>query len=270
MTDYPSMVGTGDLMATQEIHHFLLPLNPDGDTLEQYYDAVTEWNTRVLPTLNSTDIIQTSPMKPCYLALIFRKEGVEQEVCVMQSARYVRCNIPDLVVKQCQEDTKFFKQRGFQVVREKIEASSYGISGIPLTDEDANKYPKYFEFHIKVRRKDREDYSPISDDEIDQLKKIAVTFSNQYKIPIPLSFNKNKDKTNKDGKGHQRFLNVRFRNQGLNTIKPKVDLIKAKINTDTSFTVTKVISEYVWYDTYSEMDHGWIDFTPEEFTAAYS
>ena len=41
------------------------------------------------------------------------------------------------------------------------------------------------------------------------------------------------------------------------------------IKTETVFDVSKTISEYVWFDTYTEMDHGWIDFDPEEFQAAY-
>lgn len=159
MTDYPTMTGIGAIMATHEIHHFLLPVNPNESTLQRYYDAVAEWNKIVLPILSSSSskIQQTSNMKPCYLALIFRKGGVEQEVCVMQSSRYVRSNDPDLVIQQCHKDTEFFKKRGLDVVREKIEATAYGIKGIPLSNCEAEKYPKYFEFHIKVKRKDKEE-----------------------------------------------------------------------------------------------------------------
>lgn len=262
--DIPNMTGSGELMATHEIHHFLLPLNPDEETLQRYYDAVDEWNKTVLPTLDVEGMHQKTPMKPCYLALIFRKDHQEQEVCVMQSARYVRCNDPNKVVQQCHADTAYFQSKGLEVVREKIEASAYGINGIPLTDKEAQKYPKYFEFHIKVKRKDRDDCSPITTDEVDQLKNISLRFSSLYKVPVPLSFNKNKDKTNKDGKGHQRFLNLRFRNQGLDSIKDRVNALKNSIDRDTDFTTTKIISEYVWFDTYTEMDRGWIDYTPEE------
>lgn len=249
------MTGTGDIPATHEIHHFLLPLNPDNDTLQRYFDLVEQWNQKHPSTL---------PMKPCYLALIYRKDGIEEEVCVMQSARYFRSNDTDLVIEQCKNDTHFFESNGFTVVREKIEASAYGINGIPLTDDVAQKYPKYFEFHIKVKQKDTDEYAAITKNEVNQLKSIATLFTKHYNIPIPLSYNK----VNKDGKGHQRFLNARFREQGLNTIKPKVDSIKNTINETSCFTVTKVISEYVWYDTNTQMDHGWIDFTPEEFAKA--
>lgn len=246
------MIGIGEMPATQEIHHFLLPLNPDKDTLQRYYDLVAQWNKE-----NPSNLI----MKPCYLALIYRKDGIEEEVCVMQSARYLRSNDTDAVIEQCQKDTKFFESHGFKVAREKIEATAYGINGIPMTDAEAQKYPKYFEFHIKVKRKDTDEYAPITEGEINKLKSIATLFSKKYNIPIPLSYNK----INRDGKGHQRFLNARFREQGLDTVKPKVDSIKNTIKDTTGFIVAKVISEYVWYDTNTDMDHGWIDFTPEEF-----
>jgi len=36
------------------------------------------------------------------------------------------------------------------------------------------------------------------------------------------------------------------------------------INDTTNFRVVKSIDEYVWYDSYTMMDHGWIDFKPGE------
>lgn len=70
-----------------------MPLNPDGDTLQCYYMAVHEWNeTAVLLTLDVKGMHQKASMKLCYLALIFRKDRQEQEVGVMQSACYVRCD----------------------------------------------------------------------------------------------------------------------------------------------------------------------------------
>ena len=67
--------------------------------------------------------------------------------------------------------------------------------------------------------------------------------------------------------GYQRFLNVRFRACGLDTIKPRMAEISAAIEADTPFRVRKTISEWVWHDTMPELDHGWIDFAPEEWAA---
>lgn len=78
----PSMVGSGDMMATQEIHHFLLPVNPDEDTLAKYYKAVEEWNTTILPTLEVTGMSQRALMKPCYL-LCFKSQYNIYEMFVM-------------------------------------------------------------------------------------------------------------------------------------------------------------------------------------------
>ena len=256
------MVGTGASEATQEIHIFLLPLDPDEATLKRYYAAVQEWNDKVLPELKSKGI-SSDVMKACHLALIFRSpDGSDKEVCVMQSARYIRSNDPKLVVEQCHEDAEWFISHGFEVVREKIEASAYGIQGIPQTDDDAKRLSRYFEFHIKVKRKDRADDSPIIADEVTQLKAISVAFSRQYKVPVPLSYNKNKE-----CKAPQRFLNLRFRDMGIASIKPLVKQVEQAIEADTAFTVMKTISEYVWFDTYSEMDRGWIDYSPEELVA---
>ena len=143
--DLPTLSGIGLYPATQEIHIFLEPLNPDQETLEKYYATVAKWNEQ-------ND--KGAPMKPCHLALVFRDaEGTENIVRVMQSARYYPCNDTSEVVQQCHKDAEFFQSYGLKVIREKIEATAYGIKGIP---QDTSQLPdgKYFEFHIKVGRKD--------------------------------------------------------------------------------------------------------------------
>lgn len=126
-------------------------------------------------------------------------------------------------------------------------------------------YPdNYFEHHIKVQRKDKNDNSPITPDEIEELRYVSKYLTHRYKSPVPLSYNKNKDKSgNNDGLGHQRFFNVRFRNMGFEQIKAELIMIKNIINTTTNFEVVKSIDEYVWYDTKPSVDHGWIDFEPD-------
>jgi hypothetical protein len=251
----PKLTGSGEKPATQEIHIFLLPLNPDEEILQNYYKAVNEWNE----THSDTD----DKMKACFLALVFRdSKGNEKVVKVMQSARYFRSDDTEKVVQESHKDSKWFKERGFEVVREKIEASAYGISEIPLEDSDLPE-GKYFEFHIKVGRKDRDETSPITPKEIEGLRQISRNFSSELKVPVPLSYNENKNKFNTDGQGHQRFLNMRFR-KGRKFCKNQISNLKKAIEEKTGFYVIKVISEYVWYDTYKEMDNGWIDYSPEE------
>ena len=259
MDHFLQLVGKNDSKATQEIHIFLAPLNPDEQTLQRYYDAVVEWNTDHPDT--------SDKMKACHLSLVFRdSDGNETTVRVMQSARYYRCDDTVKVIAESEKDKKWFEERHFQVIRNKIEAIAYGIDGVPTSDEDAKQKGKYFECHIKVGRKDGSETMPITEAEIDELKSIARQFSHKFHIPVPLSYNHNKNKFNTDGQGHQRFLNVRFRDMGLDSIKPKLQEIKDAINSQTSFKHIKDIFEYVWYDTAPEVDKGWIDFTEEELS----
>ena len=257
MASYPCMIGVGELAATHELHIFLGPINPNTETVERYQQVVEEWNQKYPSTLG---------MKPCLLTLIFRDQhGKPTNVTVMQSARYVRSNDDQYVIAQAMADAKWFTDHGFDVVRRKIEASAYGISGIPQTVQEVAQYPsKYFEFHIKVGRKDASDTSAISEQEIEQLNNASFVCSKEYNIPVPLSYNNLKDKFNLDGEGHQRFLNVRFRGLGIKDIAPKLEDIKSTIAEQTRFKVLKVISEYVWYDDNTAMDHGWIDYSPAE------
>ncbi len=255
---YPQMTGSGTMEATQELHIFLNELNPSEERVQRYYTLVNEWND-LHPNL-------TDKMKACYLALVFRDpSGAENTVSVMQSARYLRSNDTAFVVSQAHEDAKWFADHGFTVIREKIEATAYGIIGIPNSNEEMEKYPtKYFEFHIKVGRIDKTDTSELTETEIDELKSISKISTERFQIPIPLSYNKNADKMHKDGLGYQRFLNARFRNIGFDTVKTHVRAIESEINSSKAFRVIKTISEYVWYDSLSALDHGWIDYSPEE------
>ena len=104
--------------------------------------------------------------------------------------------------------------------------------------------------------------------EIESLQKVSREFSQTFKRPVPLSYNENKNKLNQDGQGHQRFLNVRFRT-GRAEVVPHVKQVETAINELTPFKVLKTISEYVWYDTYTDMDKGWIDYSQEELSKMF-
>jgi hypothetical protein len=248
------MIGKGDLEALQEIHTFLLPLNPSEQMLQKYYAVVDTWNKQ-----QSSQYL----MKPCFLCLVFNLDGKEVDVCVMQSARYLRTNSVETAVSACKEDSRYFELCGFEILREKIEANAHSIDGVPCSVSDMLAFPNnYFEHHIKVQRKDRDNNEDITPEEIEELRCVSRYLTYKYKSPVPLSYNKNKDKNNGDKLGHQRFLNVRFRGIGLDQIKTELTTVKNIINTWTNFVVIKSIDEYVWYDTKPSVDHGWIDFEP--------
>lgn len=263
---YPTFVGKNNdqnnknNQALHEIHIFLEPLNPDEVVLQRYYTAVEEWN--------KLNINNTYTMKACYLCLVFNIDGKEVDVNVMQSARYYRTNYTDNIIQECHNDAKYFSDFGFSILREKIEANVHSIIGIPQTVTDVATYPdNYFEFHIKVQRKDKKvGNTQITTQEVEQLKMVSKKLTHIYRRPVPLSYNKNKDKMNQDNEGHQRFLNVRFRNKGFTDIKHDLDNIKNLIVEHTDFEVIKSIDEYVWFDTNPSLDQGWIDFEPARET----
>lgn len=114
---------------------------------------------------------------------------------------------------------------------------------------------KYFEFHIRVSRKNennKDSNCPISLEEINELSNISKEFSELFKIPVPSSYN--------NGQDHQRYLNVRFRNIGSNQARKNVDEIVQAIHNSHYFKLDKIIAEYVPYDSYTQLDNGWIDF----------
>jgi hypothetical protein len=179
--------------------------------------------------------------KACVLTLVF---AGNVEVTVLQSARYVCGNDLGRLVQECESDAAFFRSHGFEVLREKIEASAYGAEGIP--QDGPRPDHGYFEFHIKV------------DGGLAEARAVAKAAGETHERPVPLSWNCRPDKHPGDGLGGQVFLNVRFRDKGLCEIKPLLHDTCEKL-TDAGLRVLKIISEFVWYDTLPEMDRGWID-----------
>lgn len=243
--------------ALHEIHIFLLPINPEPALVKKAMELTAEFNK------NKVGDVQEYSMKMCFLTLVFRNLG---PVKVLQSARYYRSNDQNEVVKQAYIDANYFVQNGFDVVRVKIEANAHSNSGVPLEDIEAKLYPKYFEFHIKVQHKTSEKAELITEEESNALLEISKKFTKIFQTPVPLSWNNVANCENPDNPGFQRFLNVRFRQIGFNKCKEQLDIIKNAIPEQTNFKVTKSIDEYVWYDSFTDLDHGWIDFTPQELT----
>lgn len=251
----PKMTGRGGIPALQESHIFLLPVwdegsNPiDWDLVTKYNDVINKFNLHMENTYPNW-----KPMKNPLLALNFVNKGY---LTVMQSSLYLLSNNKTDIIKCTHMLANLFKVAGFTVIREKIEASVYGIDGIPQTISEANKYSGYFEFHIRVESKTLSgDKLPLESKEIDLLDIISKQFEQKFGIPVPISFNRS---VHLDG-GYQRYLNVRFRNIGAVDALDKVKEITSRINESDNLKVVKVISEYVWYDTFVELDKGWIDF----------
>jgi uncharacterized FAD-dependent dehydrogenase len=253
---YPEFKGKHESEALHEIHIFLAPINPDANTVKRYTEACELWNRMNSGKQNF------KPMKPCYLALEFRDKDdqgnftdVGTEVCVMQSARYIQSNNMEYIVEQCHADAEFFMLHGFDVLREKVEESIYGIQGIPQTTEEMAQYPtKYFEFHMRVQKRFSAETDPITEEEIKQLKRISFEFGQKFGIPIPLSYNKAKSLEGV----HQRFLNLRFRAIGAQEAIRRVREVQEAVNTQTQFMIGKIISEFVSIDSYEQLDNGWI------------
>jgi hypothetical protein len=263
LSNTPEMIGRGGIPGLQESHIFLLPVwdeksNPiDWDLVSKYNDVINKFNTHMINTYPNW-----KPMKNPLLALNFIEQGY---LTVMQSSLYLINDNKRDIVNCTHQLANLFKTAGFTVVREKIEATVYGIDGIPITNQDACKYSGYFEFHIRVESKSVNglglglgsgDKIPLDQQELILLDTISKEFQTKFDIPVPISFNRS---THLDG-GYQRYLNVRFRNTGSIEALGKVKEITSRINDSTNLKVIKVISEYVWYDTFVELDKGWIDF----------
>jgi len=263
LTNHQQMTGTGT-QATHEIHIFLGPPNPPPELVSDYKKSVEKWNE--IYQKDYSGQYGDYKMKACFLCLIFRDSDCnENPVYVMQSAIYCKSNSMEEVIEQSHLQAKFFESIGFNVIREKIEATAYGINGVPSIGSELPRFLKtYFEFHIKTKFSGTNENDPITQTEVETLRKISSSLTKQFRSPVPLSYNVNKDKTVDDGLGCQRFFNVRFRELGINEIKPKLDQIKMLVTTTKNLEISKIISEYVWYDTFPNLDHGWIDFAPNE------
>lgn len=266
LSNHCKLNGKGNKQAQHEIHIFLLPLNPNTETIKSYYQAVDDWNTN--HQTEYTDKFGDFRMKACHLCLIYREKGTfeEKPVFVMQSSVYIKSDDMSEIIKECHKQAKYFQDKGFTILREKIEAMAYGIDGIPISSSDVIKYDDneftkspYFEFHIKCKFEKDGDNTPLTDENISLLKSCANRISAKYGSPCPLSYNINPHQFGHDCAGNQRFINIRFRNIGLEEIDINLRNIKLIMESEGIYII-KRISEYVWYDTNPNVDQGWIDF----------
>lgn len=257
--NFPDMTGKKNSKANHELHIFLLPHDPDHETVQKFFKVVTEWNKQH-PSIKSH-------MEACYLGIPFRRQdGSEHIVHVIQSARYFKTNDTAEAINQVHNDARWFAACGFEVDREKIEASVYGTDGIPLTHDEAAIYTKNcFEFHINIGLKSQHSkFIRLSEQEANQLKELRVNFSKEFQTPVLSSYNINEDQLHGDRTDLQRFIDLRFRKKGFNEIKPLLDRIKRAINDTEYFKVLKVLHEFIWYDTNPSGDQYSIEYAPEE------
>lgn len=265
ITDVESYLKTGpNIKGLSEIHIFFSPVNPQPKTVEKFVEICNKI------TESHKDDPHFKKIKPCHLSLHFKGVG---DVRVMQSSRYIISDDIKTVIKECNEEADKMQElfntayenkeidEKVSVIREKIEAIA-SADGVPKTNDDAKLYERYFEYHIKLQRKnpknkdqDKKDQrinEPITEDEINKLKELSKKFSDKFERPVPLSFVNNMF--------HQRYLNVRFENIGSIEAAKRMKEIEKAIDETDDFEWDKTISEYVWFDSYRALDKGWIDF----------
>lgn len=237
-----------------EIHIFFEPVNPKPKTVTKFEEICGKITESRKNEKGFTKI------KACHLSLDFRGVG---DVRVMQSSRYIMSDDRNHVIKECYDEAdlmqKMFNQaleageidEQVSVIREKIEAIA-SAENVPKTDEEAKQFTRYFEFHIKLKRKNEQDVSAMTEQELNDLKTLSAKLTEQYARPVPLSFVNNQF--------HQRYLNVRFDTLGSLSAKEKVGEIERSIDQTCEFVWDKTIAEYVWFDSLRALDKGWIDF----------
>ncbi|VBB17566.1 hypothetical protein YASMINEVIRUS_28 [Yasminevirus sp. GU-2018] len=240
-----------------EIHIFFSPVDPKPETVKMFVEICEKINEQ---RKNDDGFIK---IKPCHLSLDFRGSGM---VRVMQSSRYITSKDMMHVVKECYDEADLMQKmfndafeaklisEKVEVIREKIEAIA-SAEGVPVTNEEAKKFDRYFEYHIKVKRKNllnSQNVDPIDDDEVKELVQLSHKLSEKFGRPVPLSFVNNMF--------HQRFLNVRFEGVGSAEAGAYVKEVEHAISSTKNFMWDKTISEYVWFDSFRALDKGWIDF----------
>ena len=209
---------------TFECHIFCAPLGPDEADKERFADAC-----------------EAVGLKGLCLGLDFEGKGV---VDVLQSTKYYTCPDVRTPVAMMLEDARRLDAH-FEVVRLKLEAVA-ADPGVPQTDAEAEAMPgdTYFEYHIKVRGEPSAENDAI-------LKALGRELSEALGIKIPFSCN------NLRGK-NQRFLNARTYGLGYarstEVVQRIVDAVEAR-----GFEVSKVIREFVVFDTNKGLDSGWLE-----------
>lgn len=210
-----------------ECHIFCSPLDPDEATREAFARSCEE-----------------AGLKPLCLGLDYQDRGV---VDVLQSTKYYECADPAEPLRHMLRDAAALEASGFEVTRLKLEAMADN-PGVPRRDEDAEALPgdTYFEFHIKVGGRE------VSAANDALLMDLGRELTEELGVKVPFSCNNMKGKD-------QRFLNLRTYGLGSQAADRLVDEVVRRAEAK-GFQVSKVIREFIVFDTNKELDRGWLEF----------
>lgn len=214
--------------STFELHTFTA-IRPDGPTIELFRSSCAG---------------APEPMKALLLELDFVGQGF---VGVLQSSRYVQGDLED-AVEAIHRDAAVLSAAGLPVLREKIEAVATSPCVPPdAADPRAADIDKYFEIHILFSPRGGE----VTEAHEQALLEASRGMSERLGRPVPRSFNAFKP--------HLRFLNLRSYGVGLAEARADVERVCAAVEATGLWERTKVIEEYVCFDTNRGLDRGWLE-----------
>lgn len=227
-----------------EVHVFLLPLNPDAETVARYQATVAAYNEEH----------PGAGMKAPFLGLCFRETATSVESTtarVMQSARHVHTASLDEAAKHLARDVQWFADKGFEIVRGKLECCAGNLA--PTADSACWTSAGYYEAHVRICSQNGRT-EPLSESGKANLEALGLRLTKEFGTPVPLSFNLNHDSEGE----YQRYLNVRA--EDLATFEDRVGKLVTAIKEIKDLHVMKAIKELVVADSYRALDSGWIDF----------
>lgn len=210
---------------TFEAHVFCTPLDPSFEEKERFVSACDAVGIKAL----------------C-LGLAYEGKGI---VSVLQSTRYHDGPDPSGPVANMLRDAEALSAH-FEVVRLKMEALASN-QGVPQTDAEARAMPgdTYFEYHLKVD-------APVSPENDEVLERLARELTRELDVKVPFSCNNMRDK-------NQRFLNARTYGLGYASSSAVVQRVADAVERQ-GFALSKVIREFIVFDTNKELDRGWLEF----------
>jgi len=208
-----------------EGHIFCTPLDPSHEEKERF-----------------VSVCEKLGIKPLCLGLDYAGKGV---ISVLQTTKYTdSTDVPDAVDRMLHDAEAL--SREFEVVRLKLEAMASN-RGVPQTDSQAEQVPgdTYFEYHVKVE-------APVTPENDERLKQLARELTHALNVKVPFSCNNMRDKT-------QRFLNPRTYRLGYESSAAIVQRV-VDATLQQGFSVSKVIREFIVFDTNKDLDRGWLEF----------
>ena len=210
---------------TFESHLFVGPINPSVELQQDFVKACKAVESRALN-----------------LALNFEQAGLNT---VLQTTKYYKVPNPLEALIQMVAVAERLAEN-FDIVRIKLESLASN-SGVPQTDAEALNIPgdTYFEYHIKLKD------MAINADNDNKLKALSAHLTQSLNIKVPFSCNNLPD--------FQRFLNARTYKLGFINSYAMIDKIADAIKAN-GFTIDRIVSEFITYDTNKQLDQGWLEF----------